>query len=54
MKELVKRFLDNEISRRGFMKGMFALGFSATAIDSVLNSIAYAEISIAAGRKRTV
>ena len=43
MKELVKKFLDKEISRRGFMKGMFALGFSATAIDSVFNSIAYAE-----------
>lgn len=43
MKTLVKQFLDKELSRRGFMKGMIALGFSTTAIDSVLNSIAYAE-----------
>ncbi len=43
MKTLVKKFLDKEISRRGFMKGMFALGFSTAAIDSVLNSIAYAD-----------
>ncbi|MEE9504317.1 MAG: thiamine pyrophosphate-binding protein, partial [Thermodesulfobacteriota bacterium] len=43
MKILVKKFLDKEISRRGFMKGMVALGFSTNAIDSALNSIAYAE-----------
>ncbi len=43
MKTLVKKFLDKELSRRGFMKGMIALGFSTAAIDSVLNSIAYAE-----------
>lgn len=43
MKTLVKQFLDKELSRRGFMKGMVALGFSTAAIDSVLNSIAYAE-----------
>jgi len=43
LKALVKKFLDKEISRRGFMKGMVALGFSAKTIDSVLHSIAYAE-----------
>jgi benzoylformate decarboxylase len=46
MKELVKKFLDKELSRRGFMKGMVALGFSSKAIDSVLNSVAYAETTL--------
>ena len=43
MKTLVKKFLDKEISRRGFVKSMVTLGFSTAAIDSVLNSIAYAD-----------
>jgi benzoylformate decarboxylase len=46
MKELVKKFLDKEISRRSFMKGMGALGFSTKAIDSVFNSVAYAETAL--------
>ena len=43
MKLLVKRLLDGQLSRRGFFKGMMALGFSATAIDSIFNSMAHAE-----------
>ena len=42
MKALVKKFLDKEISRRGFMQSMAAMGFSLKSIDSVLNSVAYA------------
>jgi acetolactate synthase-1/2/3 large subunit len=49
MKALVKKFLDKEISRRGFMKGMVALGFTAKSIDSVLNSVAYAETTPPSG-----
>ena len=51
MKLLVKQFLDKELSRRGFMKGMVALGFSPTAIYSVLSSIAYAETTPPLGGK---
>ncbi len=42
MKALVKKFLDKEISRRGFMQSMAAMGFSLKTIDSVLNSVVYA------------
>ena len=42
MKTLVKKFLDHDLSRRDFGKAMMALGFSASAIDSVLQSVAYA------------
>ena len=42
MKALVKKFLDKEISRRGFIQSMAAMGFSLKAMDSVLNSVAYA------------
>lgn len=49
MKILVKKFLDKEISRRGFVKGMLALGFSTNAIDSALSSIAYAETTPPSG-----
>ena len=42
MKALVKKFLDKDISRRGFMQSMAAMGFSLKAMDSVLNSVAYA------------
>jgi benzoylformate decarboxylase len=43
MKELVKKFLDKDISRRNFLQGLVGLGLSAKAINSVFNSIAYAE-----------
>jgi benzoylformate decarboxylase len=42
MRKLVKQFVNNEISRRGFMQGLAALGLSLSSIDSVLSSVAYA------------
>ena len=42
MKELVKKFLDKEISRRGFMQSMAAMGFAMKTIDSVLTSVVHA------------
>ena len=41
MKTLVKKLLDQDLSRRDFGKAMLAMGFSAAAIDSVLSSVAY-------------
>jgi len=46
MKELIKQLLDKEISRRGFIKSMVALGYSVKAINSMLNSVAYAETTV--------
>ena len=43
MRELVKQLLDQQLSRRDFGKSMLAMGFSATAVESVLNSVAAAE-----------
>lgn len=43
MKLLVKKYLDKELSRRGFIKGMMALGISGTAAKSVLQSLAEAQ-----------
>lgn len=40
MRTLVKKLLDQELSRRTFGKKMMALGFSNMAIDSLLNSMA--------------
>ena len=42
MKTLVKKLLDQDLSRRDFGIAMLAIGFSASAIDSVLKSVAYA------------
>jgi thiamine pyrophosphate-dependent acetolactate synthase large subunit-like protein len=43
MRTLVKQFLDNQISRRGFMKGMAALGVSLSSAKALLGSVdAYA------------
>lgn len=42
MKTLVKKLLDQDLSRRDFGKAMVAMGFSASAIESVLRSVAYA------------
>lgn len=42
MRTLVKKFLDQDLSRRDFGKAMVAMGFSSAAIDSVLSSVAYA------------
>jgi thiamine pyrophosphate-dependent acetolactate synthase large subunit-like protein len=38
MRELAMRFLNGELSRRGFLKGLMATGFSLTAARSVLDS----------------
>ncbi len=43
MKELVKKLLDKDITRRNFIKSLTAIGFSMNAIDSVLNTVAYAD-----------
>ena len=45
MRELIKKLLDQDLSRREFAKSMLALGFSATAIESVLSSVANAATS---------
>ncbi len=44
MRDLLKRFVDQEISRRDLAKGLAALGLSATAVDSVLGSFAAAQV----------
>ena len=43
MRELVKKLLDNELSRRDFGRAMLAMGFSAAAAESLVNSVARAE-----------
>jgi len=43
MKVLLKKFLDGEISRRGFASGLLALGFSGVAAQSLLSSAARAQ-----------
>lgn len=44
MRELAMRFLNGELSRRGFFKGLLAAGFSLTAAQSVIDSFkGYAE-----------
>jgi hypothetical protein len=42
MRTLVKKLLDRELSRREFGNAMLAMGFSATAIESVWSSVAAA------------
>jgi benzoylformate decarboxylase len=44
MRDLLKRFIDLEISRRDFAKGLAALGYSAAAVQSVTGSLASAQI----------
>ena len=48
MKELVKRFLDRELSRRDFARSIAALGFSGAAIESLLGSVSLARADEAA------
>jgi thiamine pyrophosphate-dependent acetolactate synthase large subunit-like protein len=43
MRELIKQLLDQDLSRRDFGKAMVAMGFSAAATQSVLQSVAQAE-----------
>ena len=38
MRELAMRFLNGELSRRGFLKGLLTTGFSLTAAESVVDS----------------
>jgi thiamine pyrophosphate-dependent acetolactate synthase large subunit-like protein len=42
MRELVKQLVDQQLSRRDFGKAMLALGFSSSAAQSVLDSVAHA------------
>jgi benzoylformate decarboxylase len=42
MQNLVEKLLDQKLSRRNFGKAMGALGFSASAIESIVQSVAYA------------
>ena len=44
MRDLLKQFIDQDISRRDFGKGLLALGFSAAAVESVLGSLASAQV----------
>jgi thiamine pyrophosphate-dependent acetolactate synthase large subunit-like protein len=39
MRKLVRQYLDNELSRRGFMQQLAALGVSATSAQALLSSI---------------
>jgi len=39
MRELIRQLVDKEMSRRDFGKALLAMGFSATAAESVLNSV---------------
>jgi benzoylformate decarboxylase len=43
MRTLAKRFLDQELSRRDFARGLAAMGFSAAAIQSVIGAIAHGQ-----------
>jgi thiamine pyrophosphate-dependent acetolactate synthase large subunit-like protein len=43
VRELIKQLLDQDLSRRDFGKAMVAMGFSAAATQSVLQSVARAE-----------
>lgn len=43
MKDLLKGFLDHDISRREFAKGLTAMGFSGAAATSLIASVAAAE-----------
>jgi thiamine pyrophosphate-dependent acetolactate synthase large subunit-like protein len=40
MKELIKRYMERGISRRGFLSGLGALGITASAADSMAHSLA--------------
>lgn len=42
MRDLLKQFLDHDISRRGFAKGLTSLGLSTAAVNSVVASMARA------------
>ena len=43
MRELVRQLLDQDLSRRDFGKALLAMGFSTSAVQSVIASVAQAE-----------
>ena len=43
MRHLVRRYLDNEISRRGFFNGLGRLGFSVAAANAILETLEASE-----------
>jgi benzoylformate decarboxylase len=45
MRELVHRYQQQGLSRRGFLKGMAALGFSAAAAETILKSVEASELA---------
>ena len=44
MRELVAQLLDNRLTRRGFMKSMAAAGFTAAAIEGIIDNLEAAEL----------
>ena len=56
MRELVAQLLDNRLSRRGFFKSMLAAGFSAAAVESIIEELEAAELPLgdSGGSVRTV
>ena len=44
MRDLLKQFMDREISRRDFGRGLAALGFSVAAVESVVGAMAQAQV----------
>jgi benzoylformate decarboxylase len=52
MRDLVKQFVDQRLSRRDFGAGLAALGFSTAAVQSVVGSLAMAEDGQAAAAVR--
>ena len=47
MRDLVHRYLDRELSRRGFLEGMTALGFTLAGAEGVLEPLDAAEQAVA-------
>src|SRR5690349_25055189 len=47
MRELVRRYLDSELSRRGFLDAMIAAGFTTAAAQTILEPLDAAEAGAA-------
>ena len=45
MRELVHRYQEQGLSRRGFLRGMAALGFSAAAAETILKPVEASELT---------
>ena len=56
MKDLVKRYLDHDLSRAGLLKGLSALGLTASAAGTIADALAPTSVAAAeaAGATRTV